>query len=144
MMPYKYEVTLIMKSSNLSALELSIMRKQRPQEPPSSMSKSRREPIQYQFWHMIGCGTIVGYITRRNDVAYFEESGGASKTIGRRRRTEMRDQHTIAHLTLLRKNNEMCEFSITSKCTNFLDRVGFSGIVVHLGDESHQICDEMK
>mmetsp|Transcript_3604 Transcript_3604/g.8004 ORF Transcript_3604/g.8004 Transcript_3604/m.8004 type:complete len:209 (-) Transcript_3604:408-1034(-) len=138
------EITLIMKRSHLPALKLGIVRKQRSQEPSSTMTQPRRKPIQHQFRHVIRSRSIVGYIRGRNDIAHFEESRGPSKSISSSRRTQMRNEHAIAHLALLRKYNQMSELAIASKGTNLLDGVRLSWIVVQLRKEPHQVRNEME
>ena len=78
MMPHKYKITLIMKRRHLPPPKLGIMREQTPQEPSGPMTQPRRKSIQYQFGYMIRRRSVIGYIGRWDDVAYFEKGRGTA------------------------------------------------------------------
>jgi hypothetical protein len=60
MMPDEYEITLIVKGDDLTALKLGIVRKERPQEAPHALAQACPEAMQIEFWNVIGWSTVLG------------------------------------------------------------------------------------
>eukprot|EP00978_Attheya_sp_CCMP212_P000884 scaffold1902_cov45-Attheya_sp.AAC.1 len=89
-------IALVVKGGHLTSSKLGIVREQTAQKAACSMTQSRREPIQDQFWNVTGSGTMVLNVGRRNDVGHLEKGGGTGRGTGIGL-AQMRDNHAIAH-----------------------------------------------